>query len=121
MKPNVWLEFSCKQYPKSYGIKVWESGGSWSRPSKWYEKSLMSSNMRSVYAGGSKVESNYDKIKQKGGLGPAACIPCIATTNPAGMVIGAAGACIYGVHKTLSSKKKKSKKKKSKKKKSKKK
>ena len=37
MKKNLWLEFPCQKYKSSYGIKIWESGGSWSRPPKWYE------------------------------------------------------------------------------------
>ena len=135
MKPNMWLEFPCKQYPKSYGIKVWESGGSWSRPDKWYEKE--GSNYRSVYAGGGKVKQPNGKVKQPNGKvkqpngkveqtgGVAPCVPCAAAvvSNPIGMAVGAAGVCVYGVrkiYKKLTKKKGKKSKSKSKKSKSKK-
>lgn len=106
MKKNLWLEFPCQKYKSSYGIKIWESGGSWSRPPKWYE------------AEGSKMITRY----QTGGVAP--CIPCagmVITSGPAGLALGAAGACAYGIQKLYKSKKKSSKKKSSKKKSSKKK
>ncbi len=106
MKKNLWLEFPCQKYKSSYGIKIWESGGSWSRPPKWYE------------AEGSKMITRY----QTGGVAP--CIPCagmVITSGPAGLAVGAAGACAYGIQKLYKSKKKSSKKKSSKKKSSKKK
>ena len=100
MKDNIWLEFPCNKYKGSYGIKIWESGGSWSRPSHWYEKS--GSRKRSVYAD-----------EQTGGVIPA-CIPCM--TNPVGLAVGAAGVCAYGIKKGYDCiKDKRTKKKKSKK------
>ena len=120
MKKNLWLEFPCKKYKGVYGIKIWESGGSWSRPSKWYEETSQTSMKRSVYAGG-----------QKGGAAiAAACVPCM--TGAAGAVgsvaassvaaaSSIAGACAYGMHKAYKcvrktkKKKKRSKKNKSKK------
>ena len=65
MKDNLWLEFPCKKYKGVYGIKLWESGGSWTRPKKWYEKE--GSKLQSHYQGGYNV--------QKGGF---ACVPCVA-------------------------------------------
>jgi hypothetical protein len=101
MKKNIWLEYPCKKYKESYGIKVWESGGSWSRPQKWYEKT--GSNYSSEYAGGSK---------QIGGVAP--CIPCAAAvvSNPIGLAAGVAGACVYGAKRIYDCTKKKSKSKK---------
>ena len=93
MKDNLWLEFPCKKYKGVYGIKLWESGGSWTRPKKWYEKE--GSKLQSHYQGG------YDNI-QKGGFAP--CVPCAAAvvgTGPVGMGIAAAGACVYGAKKGL--------------------
>jgi len=107
MKDNIWLEFPCNKYKESYGIKVWESGGSWSRPSHWYEKS------------GSRKSSRYAySKKQTGGVIPA-CVPCMA--NPVGLAVGVAGACAYGLKKGYDCIKNKSTKKKKKKKKTKKK
>jgi hypothetical protein len=122
MKPNLWLEFPCKKYKGVYGIKIWESGGSWSRPSKWYEKD--GSKFRSLYAGGTSVNSGKS---QKGGspvVAAATCVPCMAAS--AGTIASStlaatsslAGACAYGVHKAykcIKTKKKHSKKKKKKK------
>lgn len=91
MKDNLWLEFPCKKYKGVYGIKLWESGGSWTRPKKWYEKE--GSKLQSHYQGG------YGNV-QKGGFAP--CVPCAAAvvgTGPVGMGIAAAGACIYGAKK----------------------
>ena len=115
-------------------VSRYGSGGSWSRPDKWYEKE--GSNYRSVYAGGGKVKQPngkvkqpngkvkqpYGKVKQTGGVAP--CVPCAAAvvSNPLGMAVGAAGVCVYGVRKIYKkiSKKKGKKKSKSKKPKSKK-
>lgn len=115
MKKDLWLEFPCNKYKGVYGIKIWESGGSWSRPSKWYEVGSKTNNTRrSVYAGG-----------QRGGspIGAVACVPCMAgATASAGSAVAAAssvaGACAYGIHKAFKciSKSGKSKKKKKKKK-----
>jgi hypothetical protein len=83
MKDNLWLEFPCKN-KGSYGIKIWESGGSWSRPKKWHEQD------------GSKLQSHY----QEGGVVP--CVPCVAAvigTGPIGVGIAAVGACGYGAKK----------------------
>ena len=83
MKDNLWLEFPCKN-KGSYGIKIWESGGSWSRPKKWHEQE------------GSKLQSHY----QEGGVVP--CVPCVAAvigTGPIGVGIAAVGACGYGAKK----------------------
>jgi hypothetical protein len=91
MKDNLWLEFPCKKYKGVYGIKLWESGGSWSRPNKWYEKE--GSRLTSHYQG------SYDNV-QKGGVVP--CVPCAAAvigTGPVGMGIAAVGACAYGAKK----------------------
>ncbi len=120
MKQNLWLEFPCKRYKGVYGIKIWESGGSWSRPSKWYEETSETNKKRSVYAGG-----------QKGGAAiAAACVPCMTgAAGAAGSVAASsvaavssiAGACAYGMHKAYKcvrktkKKKKRSKKNKSKK------
>ena len=97
MKKDLWLEFPCNKYKGVYGIKIWESGGSWSRPSKWYEVSSKTNNKRSVYAG-----------EQTGGSPIAAvgCVPCMATaTASAGSAVAAAssvaGACAYGIHKAF--------------------
>ena len=93
MKDNLWLEFPCKKYKGVYGIKLWESGGSWTRPKKWYEKE--GSKLQSHYQGG------YNNV-QKGGFAP--CVPCAAAvvgTGPVGMGIAAAGACVYGAKKGL--------------------
>lgn len=90
MKDNLWLEFPCKKYKGVYGIKLWESGGSWTRPKKWYEKE------------GSKLQSHYQggyANEQRGGF---ACVPCAAAvvgTGPVGMGIAAVGACAYGAKK----------------------
>lgn len=93
MKPNLWVEFPCKRYKQSYGLKIWESGGSWTTPHKWYVKDdIDSEKFRSVYSGGG-IE---------GGFAPAAaCVPCVtaAAASPVGLVAGAAGACMYGIHK----------------------
>ena len=92
MKDNLWLEFPCKKYKEVYGIKLWESGGSWTRPKKWYEKE------------GSKLQSHYQggfANEQRGGF---ACVPCAAAlvgTGPVGMGIAAAGACAYGAKKGI--------------------
>jgi len=83
MKDNLWLEFPCKN-KSSYGIKIWESGGSWSRPKKWHEQE------------GSKLQSHY----QEGGVVP--CVPCAAAvigSGPIGVGIAAVGACGYGAKK----------------------
>jgi hypothetical protein len=83
MKDNLWLEFPCKN-KGSYGIKIWESGGSWSRPKKWHEQD------------GSKLQSHY----QEGGVVP--CVPCAAAvigSGPIGVGIAAVGACGYGAKK----------------------
>ena len=91
MKDNLGLECPCKKYKGVYGIKLWESGGSGTRPKKWYEKE--GSKMQSHYQGG------YDN-EQKGGFAP--CVPCAAAvvgTGPIGMGIAAAGACAYGAKK----------------------
>ena len=91
MKDNLWLEFPCKKYKGVYGIKLWESGGSWTRPKKWYEKE--GSKIQSHYQGGYNV--------QKGGF---ACVPCAAAvvgTGPLGMGVAAAGACVYGAKKGI--------------------
>ena len=102
MKKNLWLEFPCNQYKGAYGIKVWESGGSWTRPQKWYEQSK--SERRSVYAEGGSI--------QKGGA--PLCVPCVAAvaSNPVGLMAMGAGACVYGAHKAYKCIKKKKKKKK---------
>ena len=91
MKPNLWLEFPCNQYKGCYGIKVWESGGSWSPPSSWYEK-------------GDKL------IKQSGGV---VCLPCVAAVNPASVTaaLGAIGLTAVKVAKSNKKKTKKSKRK----------
>ena len=111
MKKNLWIEFPCEKYKGNYGIKVWESGGSWSRPKTWYEKD--GSKLVSVHEGGGQN-------KQTGGVVP--CVPCAAAvvgTGPIGMGIAAVGACAYGAKKGYDyycKKKKKSTKKKKKKK-----
>jgi len=102
MKPGLWLEFPCHKYKGTYGIKVWESGGSWTRPQKWYEQS--GSKRYSVYQSGgnnkrgnNKGGNNKRGIEQKGGVAPAvACVPCMA--NPIGMGVTVAGACAYGIN-----------------------
>ena len=83
MKKNLWLEFPCQQYKGSYGVKIWESGGSWSRPKGWYEKE------------GSKMKS----IHQTGGVVP--CVPCAVAvvSNPIGLGLAGVGACAYGAKK----------------------
>lgn len=88
MKPNLWLEFPCKQYKGCYGIKVWESGGSWTPPESFYSKT------------GSK---------QTGGVLP--CVPCaVAFVNPGAIAAGVAslGALGMGAKKGVSYLKKKS-------------
>jgi hypothetical protein len=112
MKKNLWIEFPCEKYKGNYGIKVWESGGSWSRPKTWYEKE--GSKFVSMYEGGGQ------KNKQTGGVVP--CVPCavaVVGSGPVGMGIAAVGACAYGAKKGYDyyyKKKKKSTKKKKKKK-----
>ena len=107
MKKHLWLEYPCKKYKGSYGIKVWESGGSWSRPKTWHEKD--GSKMKTYYAeGGVK-----DVKKQTGGV----CAPCVAPLllNPVGATVAGIGACAYGAkkgydyYKQCKSKKKKKK------------
>lgn len=66
MKPDLWIEFPCEQYKSSYGIKIWESGGSWKSPDKWYEKEQ--GKLKTVYP-------------QTGGM-PAACVPCAVAAAP---------------------------------------
>jgi len=103
MKDNLWLEFPCHKYKGSYGIKVWESGGSWSRPKKWYEKD--GSKLQSLYQGGKqelgKQELGKQELgKQEGGVLP--CVPCAAaviSTGPIGVGLATMGACSYGVKK----------------------
>jgi len=93
MKDNLWLEFPCKKYKGVYGIKLWESGGSWTRPKKRYEKE--GSKLQSHYQGG------YCNV-QKGGFAP--CVPCataVVGTGPLGMGVAAVGACVYGAKKGL--------------------
>lgn len=87
MKKNLWLEYPCKQYKESYGIKVWESGGSWSRPKTWHEKE--GSKMKTYNAGGSFI--------QRGGV----CAPCAAPLlfTPVGAAVAGVGACAYGAKK----------------------
>lgn len=87
MKKNLWLEYPCKQYKGSYGIKVWESGGSWSRPKTWHEKE--GSKMKTYNAGGTFI--------QRGGV----CVPCAAPLlfTPVGGVVAGLGACAYGAKK----------------------
>ncbi len=106
MKNNLYLEFPCKQYKDSYGIKIWESGGSWTRPSKYYKKDK------------SKMITKY----QSGGVIPA-CIPCAvgaagAIANPIGLAVAGMGLTAYGAKKGIDyiRKKKKTEKKKKKKK-----
>ena len=103
MKPGLWLEFPCHKYKGTYGIKVWESGGSWIRPQKWYEQS--GTKRYSVYQSGGNIQ-------QKGGVVPA-CIPCMA--NPIGLGVTVVGACAYGVNKIYKCANKKNKTKKNKK------
>ena len=99
MKDNLWLEFPCKKYKGVYGIKLWESGGSWSRPKKWYEKE--GSKIHSHYQGGYTKKVGYTKKdEQTGGVVP--CVPCAAAvvgSGPIGMGIAAVGACAYGAKK----------------------
>ena len=86
MKKNLWLEYPCNQYKGSYGIKIWESGGSWSRPKTWHEKE------------GSKMKTyNEGEYSQRGGF----CAPCAAPVlfTPAGAVAAGVGACAYGAKK----------------------
>jgi hypothetical protein len=93
MKEGVWLEFPCRKYKRSYGMKVWESGGSWTRPGKWYEYSNYLK--RSVYYGGH--HSKHSKhSKQTGG----ACIPCAmaVSSNP---ITAAGAACVFGAYKLI--------------------
>ena len=66
MKPDLWIEFPCEQYKSSYGIKIWESGGSWKSPDKWYEKEQ--GKLKTVYP-------------QTGGM-PAVCVPCAVAAAP---------------------------------------
>ena len=118
MKPGLWLEFPCHKYKGTYGIKVWESGGSWTRPQKWYEQS--GTKRYSVYQSGgndnNKGGNNKRGIEQKGGVAPAAaCVPCMA--NPIGMGVTVAGACAYGINEIYKCSKKKGLKKKGSKKK----
>lgn len=82
MKKNLWLEYPCKQYKGSYGIKVWESGGSWSRPKSWHEKE------------GSKMKTYYAE-------GGVACVPCAAPllVTPVGAAAVGVGVCAYGIKK----------------------
>lgn len=115
MKKDLWLEFPCKRYKDVYGIKIWESGGSWSRPSKWYEETSETNKKGSVYAGG-----------QRGGspVVAAACVPCMTAAGATtGSIVSSSvaaasslmGACAYGMHnayKCVKNKKKKKKKKK---------
>lgn len=116
MKDKLWLEFPCRKYKGVYGIKIWESGGSWSRPHKWKEISSSTNNMRSVYAGG-------QRDGQRGGspIAAAACVPCMAATGTAvtstiASASAMAGVCAYGVNKAYKCiKTKKKNKKKSKK------
>lgn len=103
MKKNLWLEYPCNKYKGSYGIKIWESGGSWSRPKTWHEKE------------GSKMKTYYAE-------GGAVCAPCVAPLllNPVGATVAGVGVCAYGAKKGYDYyKKNKSKKKNNTKKKSK--
>ena len=105
MKEGVWLELPCHKYKGSYGIKIWESGGSWARPQKWYEYSR-----KRKYAGGQQIDR-----RQTGGV---ACVPCIgAAISPVSAGLVTAAACVYGKLKkyTCTQTKKKTKKKKKKK------
>ena len=108
MKPNLWVEFPCKKYKNSYGIKIWESGGSWLRPTKWYVKSQGSYKQRAVY------DSSEE---QTGGFSPALCAPCVSagvtslatTTGAVAGTLGISGVVGYNISKR--SKKSKTKKK----------
>ena len=113
MKDNLWLEFPCNKYKNVYGIKIWESGGSWSRPKYWYERD--GSKLVSIYQNGGIKTNTYknNNVHQKGGVLP--CAPCAAgliATGPIGMGVAAAGAavgtCALGI-KHLQNKKTKNK------------